>query len=33
MPSPLLDKSKTFALQILKVCNTIKSTKKELYTK
>ena len=29
MPSPLLDKSKAFALQIIKVCNTIKSTKKE----
>ncbi len=27
--SPLLDKSKAFALQIIKVCNTIKSTKKE----
>ena len=29
MPSPLLDKSKAFALQIIKVCNAIKSTKKE----
>ena len=29
MSSPLLDKSKAFALQIIKVCNTIKSTKKE----
>ena len=29
MPSPLLDKSKAFALQIIKVCNTIKSTKQE----
>ena len=29
MASPLLDKSKAFALQIIKVCNTIKSTKKE----
>ena len=29
MPSPLLDKSKVFALQIIKVCNAIKSTKKE----
>ena len=29
MPSPLLDKSKTFALQIIKVCNAIKTTKKE----
>ena len=29
MPSPLLDKSKVFALSIIKVCNTIKSTKKE----
>ena len=29
MSSPLLDKSKDFALQIIKVCNTIKSTKKE----
>ena len=29
MSSPLLDKSKAFALQIIKVCSTIKSTKKE----
>ena len=29
MSSPLLDKSKAFALQIIKVCNTIKSTRKE----
>ncbi|MBQ1264576.1 MAG: four helix bundle protein [Oscillospiraceae bacterium] len=29
MNSPLLDKSKAFALQIIKVCNAIKSTKKE----
>ena len=29
MSGPLLDKSKAFALQIIKVCNTIKSTKKE----
>ena len=29
MASPLLDKSKSFALEIIKVCNTIKSTKKE----
>ena len=29
MSSPLLDKSKAFALQIIKVCNMIKSTKKE----
>lgn len=29
MSSPLLDKSKAFALQIIKVCNTIKTTKKE----
>ena len=29
MSSPLLDKSKAFALQIIKVCNTIKSAKKE----
>ena len=29
MPSPLLDKSKAFALQIIKVCNAIKTTKKE----
>ena len=29
MASPLLEKSKAFALQIIKVCNTIKSTKKE----
>ncbi len=29
MSSPLLDKSKSFALQIIKICNTIKATKKE----
>ena len=29
MPSPLLDKSKAFALQIIKVYNTIKAAKKE----
>ena len=29
MSSPLLDKSKAFALQIIKVCNSIKSLKKE----
>ena len=29
MSSPLIDKSKAFALQIIKICNTIKSTKKE----
>lgn len=29
MASALLDKSKAFALQIIKVCNTIRSTKKE----
>lgn len=29
MSSPLIDKSKAFALQIIKVCNAIKSTKKE----
>ena len=29
MSSPLLDKSKAFALQIIRVCNEIKSTKKE----
>ena len=29
MPSPLLDKSKSFALQIINICNTIKSTKRE----
>ena len=29
MTSPLLDKSKAFALQIIRVCNEIKSTKKE----
>ena len=29
MSSPLLKKSKAFALQIIKVCNTIKSTKRE----
>ena len=27
--SPLMDKSKAFALEIIKVCNTIKQTKKE----
>ena len=27
--SPLISKSKTFALNIIKVCNTVKSTKKE----
>ena len=29
LSSLLIDKSKAFALQIIKVCNTIKSTKKE----
>ena len=29
MSSPLQDKSKAFALQIIKVCNTIKAAKKE----
>ena len=29
MDSPLLVKSKAFALQIIKVCNAIKNTKKE----
>ena len=29
MSSPLLDKSKAFALQIIKVCNAVKSAKKE----
>jgi len=29
MSSPLLDKSKAFALQIIRVCNEIKSAKKE----
>jgi len=29
LPSPLIDKSKAFALQIIKVCNAIKSSKKE----
>ena len=29
MASPLLDKSKAFALRIIKVCNEIKSAKKE----
>lgn len=29
MPSPLLDKSKVFALEIIKVCNSIKREKKE----
>lgn len=27
--SPLIDKSKAFALEIIKVCNTVKQTKKE----
>ena len=29
MPSPLLDKSKVFALHVIKACNVIKSTHKE----
>ncbi len=29
MSSPLLDKSKIFALQIIKVCNAVKSAKRE----
>lgn len=29
MESPLLDKSKTFALEIIKVCNHIRHTKRE----
>lgn len=29
MSSPLLDKSKAFALEIIKVCNQIKSSKRE----
>ncbi len=29
MPSPLLDKSKGFALEIIKVCNYIKRSKRE----
>jgi four helix bundle protein len=29
MPSPLLDKSKGFALEIIKVCNIIKKNKSE----
>ena len=29
MTSPLLDKSKAFALRIIKVCNEVKSEKKE----
>ena len=29
MSSALLDKSKTFALEIIKVCNTVKSAKRE----
>ena len=29
MASPLLEKSKAFALQIIKVCNVVKTTKKE----
>ena len=27
--SPLIDKSKAFALEIIKACNTVKQTKKE----
>ena len=29
MPSPLLDKSKVFALKIIKVCNEVKREKRE----
>ena len=29
MQSPLIDKSKQFALDIIKVCNTVKSTKRD----
>ena len=29
MPSPLMDKSKSFALSVIKMCNEIKSSKKE----
>ena len=29
MPSPLIDKSKQFALNIIKVCNSIKKTQRE----
>lgn len=29
MASPLLDKSKAFALQIIRVCNEVKKTKRE----
>lgn len=29
MSSPLIDKSKSFALEIIKVCNIIRTTKKE----
>ena len=29
MGSPLLEKSKSFALEIIKVCNIVKTTKKE----
>jgi len=29
MSSPLLDKSKAFALQIIRVCNTVKSSRRE----
>ena len=29
MPSPLLDKSKAFALRIIKICNEVKREKKE----
>lgn len=29
MPSPLLDKAKAFALEIIKVCNEIKASKRE----
>ena len=29
MTSPLLDKSKAFALEIIKICNIVKSAKRE----
>ena len=29
MPSPLLDKSKAFALEMIRVCNTVKTAKRE----
>ena len=31
MPSPLMDKSKRFALSVIKMCNAIKRAKKEAF--